>query len=175
MFPAFKNGPYLTFGSNELAPDVEWEWRKRLEKRRDLHASGWYSTISLEAFVIPIKGAARPEAKGLLHPLLQRRAGEGLGNGVQAGVTKGLITPLWSRAPFFIGWVDEGMIWGVPGVESSDSHTLVNSPAIDHCVATCRTPEHLVSCRYKAKCCSYFVFSLPAVHVRSDPGEGRWL
>jgi hypothetical protein len=72
VFEAFRKGNILTFGSDELTPDVEWEWRRRLRKGMAIKPTGWHSTIALEAFVIPIKGAANAESKGLLHPLLRR-------------------------------------------------------------------------------------------------------
>lgn len=72
VFPAFKQGPMLTLGSDELSTDAEWEWNERLRQYSDNKPTGWHSSITLEAFVIPIAGAANPGTQGLLHHLVHR-------------------------------------------------------------------------------------------------------
>ena len=72
VFPALKQGPMLTLGSDELSTDAEWEWNERLRQYSDNKPTGWHSSITLEAFVIPIAGAANPGTQGLLHHLVHR-------------------------------------------------------------------------------------------------------
>lgn len=59
-------------GSDTLRIDADWEWHQKLREHSTPKPTGWHSTITLEAFVIPIAGAANPGSKGLLHHLLKR-------------------------------------------------------------------------------------------------------
>ncbi|KAL6769108.1 TRP11C [Auxenochlorella protothecoides x Auxenochlorella symbiontica] len=97
VFSAFKGGPMLTFGSDELDLDAEEEWRKRLNRKLEPNPTGWHSTITVEAFVVPIRSAADPESKGLLHPLLRRLQAKRLSYSVfDLPAVKAIITYKWT-------------------------------------------------------------------------------
>lgn len=106
--------------------------------------TGWHSTITVEAFVVPICGAANPDTKGLLHPLLRRCEFSVLAN-PHAGAQ------------------------GAQSMHGSERQAFHRAQLAqftpDRWLATVGHPLPVLARRYQAMRCSYFVFSLPAVQV----------
>lgn len=92
--------------------------------------------------MVPICGAANPDTKGLLHPLLRRYA------------------VYWM--PDWLGW--HGLPDEFVSSAGKSIFDCVGGPPSFDSVSSASLTYPLL-CRYQAKRCSYFVFSLPAVQV----------
>lgn len=75
MLAAMEKNPFVVMGSEKRDIDYERVWRNELEKRvtrRQLANTGWSRNVTVEAFVVNIKDAAKPDVQGLVNPLLKR-------------------------------------------------------------------------------------------------------
>lgn len=63
----------LTLGHSDALVDYETMWRKELQKSKNkVSGDSWTRSITVEAYVVAIKGAANPDKLGILQPLLKR-------------------------------------------------------------------------------------------------------
>lgn len=74
MLAAMDGRPFVTMGSNYREIDFEQVWSAHLSKlaKRKSTDTGWSRQVSVEAFVVNIKNAAKPDVEGLVNPLLHR-------------------------------------------------------------------------------------------------------
>eukprot|EP00887_Chlorella_sp_A99_P000504 scaffold17.g504.t1 len=72
VLEAFNSDVLCTLGASSQVIDVETTWRRELRNLVPHKPPGWSQNVVVEAFVVNVQGASRPDKEGLLQPLLRR-------------------------------------------------------------------------------------------------------